>query len=257
MKITGCMVLICAATAVAYADGPAWWETRGVVASPASTNDFAAVTQGQVKWIALKAKDELDAALPGGAGQGVAAVVALFSSTNNYLTLNLGQLKSVARPFYDRLIQAGYTNAYPWAGASSTNDFAIANIGQVKRLFSFDPGRDSDMDGLSDWWEMKWFSNLNETAHGDYDLDGITNLQEYQAGTSPTGVEPDVDGDGLSDAWEMRFFNSSTAANPLDDPDNDGWNNLQEFRRGGNPFSAWIVDAGDVLKLRVDTPWKQ
>ena len=34
-------------------------------------------------------------------------------------------------------INEGLTNAYPWTGAPSTNDYGAANIGQVKNVFGF------------------------------------------------------------------------------------------------------------------------
>ncbi|MDW7653994.1 MAG: hypothetical protein SCG74_01335, partial [Nitrospiraceae bacterium] len=54
----------------------------------------------------------------------------------------------------------GYTDAYPWTGATTAaaND-ALANLGQLKNLFSFDLTRDSDGDGIPDWRETKF--NLN------------------------------------------------------------------------------------------------
>jgi len=45
---------------------------------------------------------------------------------------------------------------------------------------------DSDEDSLPDWWEMKYFMNLNQTATGDFDHDGYNNLEEFAAGTDPT-----------------------------------------------------------------------
>jgi hypothetical protein len=44
----------------------------------------------------------------------------------------------------------------------------------------------------------------------------------------------DTDGDGLSDAWEQHYF-GSLKANPTDDPDGDGVDNLHEFRAGTDP----------------------
>jgi len=68
---------------------------------------------------------------------------------------------------------------------------------------------DSDGDGLPDAWEMSHFSNLNQGGSGDPDTDGMTNLQEYAAGTDP--ANPDSDGDGFSDGQE-----SAAGSDPLD-----------------------------------------
>jgi hypothetical protein len=55
---------------------------------------------------------------------------------------------------------------------------------------------DSDYDGLPDWWELKYFGGYGQTGGGDYDGDGINNLQEYLNGTDPTdfynGVLPNL-----------------------------------------------------------------
>ena len=47
---------------------------------------------------------------------------------------------------------------------------------------------DTDGDGLPDWWETDNFGNLAQTAAGDPDGDGFTNLQEFLSGTSPTAA---------------------------------------------------------------------
>jgi hypothetical protein len=44
---------------------------------------------------------------------------------------------------------------------------------------------DSDGDGLPDSWELTYFGNLNQTATGDFDGDGVSNLQEFLDGTNP------------------------------------------------------------------------
>jgi hypothetical protein len=47
---------------------------------------------------------------------------------------------------------------------------------------------DSDGDGLPDSWELAHFGNLNQTATGDFDGDGVSNLQEYLDGTDPANA---------------------------------------------------------------------
>jgi len=154
---------------------PGWWLRRGVIA-PSVTNDFAAVNQGQVKHIARSAWDELETQ-PGGAGFNLA-----LSNAWNYAPVNVGQLKQLAAPFYDRL-----NLSYPWVGAPATNDYAVANIGQVKNLFAFNPANDSDGDGMPDWWERKYgFCATNALdAASDANGNGISNVEEYMRNTDP------------------------------------------------------------------------
>lgn len=135
-------VILAIGLSVKAGDYPGWWQTRGVVYTNSSwTNDYAAANQGQVKWIATNAFDELNAHLPGGAGSAVLDTIKNFSITNNYKGINAGQLKHLAAPFYDRLIQTRYTRTYPWPtnNPAQASDYSMVNIGQVKNTFSFDP----------------------------------------------------------------------------------------------------------------------
>ena len=45
---------------------------------------------------------------------------------------------------------------------------------------------DTDGDGLPDVWEARSFGSLAQTGVGDYDHDGISNMEEYLDGTDPT-----------------------------------------------------------------------
>ena len=45
---------------------------------------------------------------------------------------------------------------------------------------------DSDHDGIADSWELAYFGSLTNTGSGDFDLDGVSNLQELLDGTNPT-----------------------------------------------------------------------
>ena len=161
----------------AYAAAPSWWATNGVLKPNATANDYAAINQGQLKQLAAAAYDEFARRIPGGAGPAASAMVANWFQTDgagrilrdssgsripksgaqvsDFAPVNLGQLKTVAKPFYDRLIAIGFVGAYPWQGAPNPpNDFAMANIGQAKFLFSFDLTQDSDHDGVPDITEL-------------------------------------------------------------------------------------------------------
>lgn len=156
---------------------PSWWTLRGVLMTNAQTvtNDWAPVNAGQVKHMASMAWDELEA-LPGGAGFNLN-----FVNSNNYAAVNIGQVKNLATNFYDRLFMV-----YPWVGATNTNDFAAVNIGQVKNLFSFDPAKDSDADGLPNWWENHYGGSITSMdPAADPDSDGKPNLYEYLHNETP------------------------------------------------------------------------
>ncbi|CAK8725433.1 Parallel beta-helix repeat (Two copies) [Candidatus Electrothrix laxa] len=45
---------------------------------------------------------------------------------------------------------------------------------------------DTDGDGLPDDWEEQYFGDLSHEAFEDYDGDGYSNLEEYEAGSDPT-----------------------------------------------------------------------
>jgi len=180
--LAGAAIWLCLASSYAFAQTPQWWITRGVLDQNLAPNDYAPINQGQLKWVAINAYDEMNAYF--GAGSNVVSIINAFSPSNNYFPVNIGQAKYLAAPFYDRLYEFDLTNTmpsgmlghYPWDGRPETNDFAMVNIGQIKYVFSFDSAVDSDGDGLSDW-------------------------QEAKLGTDP--YDPDTDGDGLTDGWEV------------------------------------------------------
>lgn len=201
---------------------PAWWteeDTRIIhpTAIPSVEANHAPVLVGQLKNVAKQAKIYLDATLPGGAGWQINALIESFEPENgisftaaelqeNHAPVNLGQLKAVAKPFYDRLLDAGYDTKgnlidrgypiswsanYPWLSTTSTAENRLAaNIGQLKLVFSFDLTggmnlADADGDGLPDTWEARYFPNTNVLPNADPDGDGLTNLQEFQQYSDP------------------------------------------------------------------------
>ncbi len=221
-----------------YAPPPSWWSApeTTVLDSEREAENYAPANLGQLKHVAKQAKEYLDASLPGGAGIGVTSLVESFEPRSgqgysqqqiddliqeNYAPANLGQLKAIAKPFYDRLLELSYdTKAnliargypgnwaypYPWNPSTPvTENYAPANLGQLKMTFSFDLGddRDSPANGLPDWWERHYLSTTGVDPNGDSDGDGISNLLEYQNQTDPSdyynGALPEVtsvSGDG-------------------------------------------------------------
>jgi uncharacterized repeat protein (TIGR03803 family) len=186
---------------LAWAVGPSWWTSRGVIVPNAAPDDYAVANVGQVRNIAKQAYEEMKANLNGGAGSALDAIWATPAvSTDDYAAVNIGQLKNLAKPFYDRLVQEGLASGYPWAAsATPADDYAVVNIGQVKNLFAFDiplssTKVDTDKDGLPDAWEQRYFQSLDNSPDADPDCDGLSNLEEYKAGSDPldyyNGVAP-------------------------------------------------------------------
>lgn len=105
---------------------------------------------------------------------------------------------------------------------------------------------DSDGDGMADWFERAYGLNPNDPADAsqDADNDGLTNLQEFQRGSSP--LKPDTDGDGLPDAVETNtgIFVSATdtGTSPIAyDSDGDFQSDRAEVLNGSNPVDSASV----------------
>lgn len=184
-------VLVAALTSlvgVAHGADPSWWTSRKVVDPTRHKADYAPALLGQFKWFSTNACDELEAYLPGGAGEAVRSLVRCFSNSNNYCPINLGQLKAAAANYYIRFQQQGYTIVYPWTTNTTSDDAdsALATLGQVKQVFNFEIRTDSDSDGLPDWWEIRFFGSItNWNGASDPDGDGVINANEFYRGSDP------------------------------------------------------------------------
>jgi len=107
--------------------------------SPVITNDYSAVNAGQLKWIATRARDAMEATLDSVPQQErTPARWSMGSALRATASRESRSGQARCEPFYDRLIEAGRADGNPWTGALRTNDFGPANIGQVKHVFSFD-----------------------------------------------------------------------------------------------------------------------
>jgi hypothetical protein len=85
---------------------------------------------------------------------------------------------------------------------------------------------DSDHDGLTDDWELKYFGNLSYGGSDDPDGDSLDNAAEFAARSDPT--KKDTDGDGLSDADELNVHHTSPIRA---DTDGDGLSDQAELTR--------------------------
>ncbi|HEX7861412.1 MAG TPA: LamG-like jellyroll fold domain-containing protein [Verrucomicrobiae bacterium] len=106
---------------------------------------------------------------------------------------------------------------------------------------------DYDNDQLPTWYERQ-YGFPERTANGteDPDSDGLTNVQEFGAGTNPTIA--DTDGDGLNDSAEV---NRAPATNPLlADSDQDGLSDRVET--GDGSFNGPNDTGSDPLVVDTD-----
>ena len=93
---------------------------------------------------------------------------------------------------------------------------------------------DNDTDRLPNDWEALYGLDPDDAADAALDLDGdgLSNLDEWLAGTLPD--TPDTDGDGLNDGGEI-----AAGADPLDaDSDDDEMSDGYEVTNGLNPTLA-------------------
>src|ERR1035438_5193801 len=112
--------------------------------------------------------------------------------TNGFITLSV--VASGAGVSYQWL-----SNGVPIGGATGDSLFlrnvtgtnfsvVISNATGVVTSTPVAIWADSNGNGIPDWWEMQYFGNLNQTAIGDFDGDGVSNLDEYREGTNPANA---------------------------------------------------------------------
>lgn len=146
-------------------------------------------------------------------------------STQALGTLYVSSNPTIARVSVDGLVTAVSRGT---AIITARNEGATATL-----QINVTPSDSTLGDGIPDSWKIAHGFDPNDpsVASADTDNDGLTNLQEFQAGTDPRN--PDTDGDGVSDGEEVR-----RGTNPLNsDTDGDGLSDADEIRLGTNPLN--------------------
>lgn len=65
----------------------------------------------------------------------------------------------------------------------------VASHANAGSLTVLPPPEDQDGDGLPDEWESRFLGNVGEAGETDTDHDGVSNYQEYIAGTDPASAD--------------------------------------------------------------------
>ncbi|MFX1284569.1 MAG: hypothetical protein ACFFB5_12990 [Promethearchaeota archaeon] len=95
---------------------------------------------------------------------------------------------------------------------------------------------DNDADGLSNLEEYQ-----NNTLANDYDSDddGLSDHWELKySNTNPW--KNDTDEDGMPDGWEVNYYLDPLVNDSNKDPDRDGYTNIEEYINGTNPIVSEI-----------------
>ena len=189
----------------------AWWPRFGLQDTNAVPADDSALTTGQLKWAIRCAAEALDesAWMAGGAGSGIWSMVNSFSLTGNDEAVLAGDFLHAVDLIGLRVWELSVDGMFyglQWHDPASALSNDLVSIRELKIALSFDPFYDLDDNGISDWWERHFlFDGWNGEwspvdPDDDPDLDGLSNLGEFDAGSDPT--DRDTDGDGLADGCD-------------------------------------------------------
>ena len=167
---------------------PAPGRRVGLFMTDVSANSFntngGALFDAAIKWATeLITKPVINSVTPtlGPAGTTVTVTGINFGFTQGTSTLNFNGVPATPTSWSDKSI---VSTVPPFA---STGPIVVTVSGVASNGVVFAIGEiDTDADGLPDNWEIQYFGNLNQTASGDPDGDGLTNLLEYQQGRNPT-----------------------------------------------------------------------
>ncbi|MGA2245833.1 MAG: hypothetical protein ABSH48_12595 [Verrucomicrobiota bacterium] len=93
--------------------------------------------------------------------------------------------------------------------------------------------------GMPDSWQLQYFGNLNQNALGDYDGDGVNNLQEFLDGTNPTNA--------ASALYRICLQNDGGTVTAIPSQPNYTNGQLVTLTANGSPTAPFYAWTGDVV----------
>ena len=133
----------------------------------------------------------------------------------------------------NRLVKVAYANG-------SSISYSYDEVGNRLSTTVVD-GRDPDGDGLTNTQEATLGTN---PTIADTDGDGLTDGEEdanhngQRDANETNPLSADTDGDGMPDGWEVTRGLSPLVDDAAEDPDGDGYTNLEEYQGNSLPNVA-------------------
>ncbi|MBB1408640.1 InlB B-repeat-containing protein [Pseudoalteromonas sp. SG44-17] len=162
----------------------------------------------------------------------------VFTLSNNGQTTAPYQLTEPQAGLTDFTGQLGNVYTIYYVGHDSVIGKLARNYQSIEIDYT-----DEDADGMPLYWEQQYCINgasPDYRGEADIDNDGLSNLEEFAAGTQPntcngSNSSQDSDGDGMPDGWEVKFGLNPLVDDAQQDSDGDGIVNIDEYQAGTDP----------------------
>ena len=154
-------------------------------------------------------------------------------------------------------LATGQLSGYAWS--ANCGWISLSNAVAYVQTDSIQAGADSNSDGIPDAWELQNFGTISIDVNGDPDGDGLSNLQEYLAGTDPNDVNSVLKitayafapgGTNTTLTWNSvttRFYHAQKAL----DPGNNTWadSDLGLIAPAGSSTSGNFTDTNAPMRF--------